>query len=490
MRVMCECYTACVLRSTKIVATLGPASADPGILERMIRAGVDVVRLNFSHGTPAEHAERAALVKELSRRTGRTVAIMCDLQGPKIRIGRFREGRAVLEKGQRFVLDAACKEGDATRVGLDYADLPRDVAPGSVLLLDDGRVVLEVVGVEGDAVHTVVRHGGVLSDHKGINRLGGGLSAPALTPKDIEDIRLAARLQADYLAVSFPKSGADLYMARELLRAAGGKAFVIAKIERAEAVQEGALRDILAACDGIMVARGDLAVEVGDASVPALQKKMIRLAREANRLAITATQMMESMVSNPIPTRAEVSDVANAVLDGTDAVMLSAETATGRFPVEVIETMDRICLEAEQTQTIALDQEFLNRVFVRVDQAIAMAALFTAYHMKARAIATLTESGATALWMSRLNCGVPIYALTSQTATRYRCALFRGVYPLIVKYVGHDREELLREAEAVLVAAGVVHDGDLIVLTIGEPIGKAGGTNTMKIVRVGEHRTP
>jgi len=337
-------------------------------------------------------------------------------------------------------------------------------------------------------VRTVVRHGGVLSNNKGINRQGGGLTAPALTSKDMEDIKTATRLQADYLAVSFPKSGADMYMARELMRAAGGKAFLIAKIERAEAVGEAALVDIMRGSDGIMVARGDLAVEVGDASVPALQKKMIRLARQENKLTITATQMMESMISSPVPTRAEVSDVANAVLDGTDAVMLSAETASGRYPVEVIEAMDRICVEVEQTQPLNLEQDFLNRVFQRVDQSIAMAALFTAYHLKVKCIASLTESGSTALWMSRLNCGVPIYALTSQTQTRYRCALFRDVFPLMVKYVGHDREELLQEAEKALVSNKVVKEGDLIVLTIGEPIGKAGGTNTMKIVKVGEHR--
>ena len=477
-----------MLRSTKIVATLGPASSDPAVLERMVRAGVDVVRLNFSHGTAEDHLARAALVKEIARKTGRTVAIMCDLQGPKIRVGKFKDGRVTLAKGQTFVLDAGCELGDETRAGLDYKELPRDVSEGAVLLLDDGKIVLDVTAVRGEEVHTVVRHGGVLSNNKGINRQGGGLSAAALTAKDIEDIRTAAKLNADFLAVSFPKTGADMTLARELQRAAGGKGFLIAKIERAEAVGPEALRDIMNACDGIMVARGDLAVEVGDASVPALQKKMIRLARELNKLTITATQMMESMISSPIPTRAEVSDVANAVLDGTDAVMLSAETASGRYPVEVIEAMDRICVEAEQTQPLNLAQDFLNRVFTRVDQSIAMAALFTAFHMKAKAIATLTESGSTALWMSRLNCGVPIYALTSQTWTRYRCALFRDVYPLMVKYVGHDREELLSEAESVLVGGGVVKEGDLIVLTIGEPIGKSGGTNTMKIVRVGEHR--
>jgi len=479
-----------MLRSTKIVATLGPASSDPAVLERMVRAGVDVVRLNFSHGSAEDHLARATLVKEIARKTSRTVAIMCDLQGPKIRVGRFKDGKVTLAKGHEFVLDAACELGDEKRAGLDYKELPRDVAEGAVLLLDDGKIVLEVTGVRGDEVQTLVRQGGVLSNNKGINRQGGGLTAPALTAKDMEDIRTAAKIQSDFLAVSFPKTGADMYMARELMRAAGGKAFLIAKIERAEAVGESALIDIMRGSDGIMVARGDLAVEVGDASVPALQKKMIRLAREQNKLTITATQMMESMISSPVPTRAEVSDVANAVLDGTDAVMLSAETASGKYPVEVVDAMDRICYEAEQTQPVNLEQDFLNRVFTRVDQSIAMAALFTAYHLKAKAIASLTESGSTALWMSRLNAGVPIYALTSQTATRYRCALFRDVFPLMVKYVGHDREELLREAEKVLVESGVVKQGDIIVLTIGEPIGKSGGTNTMKIIKVGEHLKP
>ena len=477
-----------MLRSTKIVATLGPASSDPAVLERMVRAGVDVVRLNFSHGSAEDHLSRATLVKEISRKTGRTVAIMCDLQGPKIRVGKFKDGKVDLEKGQKFILDAGCDLGDGERVGLDYKELPRDVAAGAVLLLDDGKIVLDVTEVRGEEVHTRVRHGGKLSNNKGINRQGGGLTAPALTPKDIDDIRTAAKINADYLAVSFPKTGADMYMARELLRASGGKAFLIAKIERAEAVTPEALVNIMNACDGIMVARGDLAVEVGDAAVPALQKRMIRLAREQNKLTITATQMMESMIESPVPTRAEVSDVANAVLDGTDAVMLSAESASGRYPVEAIEAMHRICVQAEQTQPLNLDQDFLNRLFTRVDQSIAMAGLFTAFHLKVKAIATLTESGSTALWMSRLNCGVPIYALTSQTATRYRCALFRDVYPLMVKYVGTDREELLAAAEKVLVDSGVVVDGDLIVLTIGEPIGKSGGTNTMKIVKVGEHR--
>jgi pyruvate kinase len=473
------------LRSTKIVATLGPASSTPEILERMFAAGVDVVRLNFSHGTAEDHLARAELVREACRKVDRAVGIMVDLQGPKIRVGKFKDGRIVLKAGDPFVLDASLPMGDQGHVGLDYKELPRDVKAGDVLLLDDGKLVLDVKEVRGEEIHTVTRHGGTLSNNKGINRQGGGLTAPALTPKDIDDIRTAAKMGADYLAVSFPKSGADMYMARELLRAAGGHAMLIAKIERAEAIP--ALEDIMRACDGIMVARGDLAVEVGDATVPALQKRMIRQAREMNKLTITATQMMESMISSPVPTRAEVSDVANAVLDGTDAVMLSAESASGQYPVETVAAMNRVCVEAEKSQNVTLDRDFLDRVFTRVDQSIAMAALFTAYHLNVKAIASLTESGSTALWMSRLNCGVPIYALTAQTFTRYRCTLFRDTYPLMVKYVGDDREELLAEAEAVLVRHGVVQEGDLIVLTIGEPIGKSGGTNTMKIVKVGKH---
>ena len=475
-------------RTTKIVATLGPATSDRATLDRMLRAGVDVVRVNFSHGTAEDHLRRVEIVREVSREAGLTVGIMADLQGPKIRIGKFKDGRVTLEAGDAFVLDAECPLGDQHRVGLDYKELPRDVNPGDVLLLDDGRITFDVVQVTGNEVHCVVRHGGALSNNKGINRLGGGLTAPALTSKDMDDIRVAAGMTADYLAVSFPKSGKDMELARQLMRAAGGHALLIAKIERAEAVDATVFRDILEATDGIMVARGDLAVEVGDASVPALQKRMIRAAREANKLVITATQMMESMISAPVPTRAEVSDVANAVLDGTDAVMLSAETASGRYPVHTVEAMSRVCVEAEKSALASLDRDFLDRVFTRVDQSIAMAALFTAYHLHVKAIAALTQSGSTALWMSRLDCGVPIYALTSEASTRYRVSLFRGVFPLGVSYQGHDRDLLLEEAEEVLVRNGVVQEGDLIVISFGEPIGAVGGTNTMKIVQVGEHR--
>ncbi len=471
-----------MMRSTKIVATLGPASSDAAVLERMFQAGVDVVRLNFSHGSAEDHLKRAELVRETCRKVGRAVGIMADLQGPKIRVGRFKDGRVTLKPGDPFILDAAATMGDQTRVGLDYKELPRDVRPGDVLLLDDGRIVLDVVHVTGPEIHTVTRHGGTLSNNKGINRQGGGLTAPALTPKDIDDIRTAAQMKADFLAVSFPKSGADMYMARELLRAAGGHAMLIAKIERAEAIP--ALEDIMQACDGIMVARGDLAVEVGDAAVPALQKRMIRQARELNRITITATQMMESMISSPVPTRAEVSDVANAVLDGTDAVMLSAESASGQYPVETIAAMNRICIEAEKSQAVTLENDFLNRVFQRVDQSIAMAALFTAYHLKVKAIASLTESGSTALWMSRQKIHVPIFGLTSQIKSQRRMAMYRNVTPLLMPNFD-DRDTALNHAEQLLVAAGVLKPGDTYGITCGEPMGYPGGTNMLKVVRVG-----
>ncbi len=475
-------------RHTKIVATLGPSSTDPQVLERMVHAGIDVVRMNFSHGKTEDHIARAEAVREASARAGRPVGILADLQGPKIRVGRFADGKVTLQKDAEFILDARCELGNAQRVGLDYKDLPKDVKTGDVLLLDDGRLKLGVTRVVGHEIRTVVKVGGELSNNKGINRQGGGLTAPALTAKDMDDIKTAAQIGVDFVAVSFPKSAADMYMARQLMRAAGADALLIAKIERTEAVAN--LDEILDASDGIMVARGDLAVEVGDAAVPALQKKMLRAARDRNKLTITATQMMESMINSPVPTRAEVSDVANAVLDGTDAVMLSAETASGQFPIEVVEAMSRVCLEAEKSAEVSLDREVLNRVFTRIDQSIAMAAMWTAYHLNVKAIASLTQTGSTALWMSRLNCGVPVYALTPEIRARNQMTLYREVYPLLMSQTHHDRDVLLWEAEQVLLEQGVVEYGDLIVLTIGEPIGASGGTNTLKIVRVGDHPPP
>ena len=472
-------------RATKIVATLGPASSTQDVLNRMIAAGVDVVRLNFSHGAAADHEQRARLVRDVARSLGREVAIMADLQGPKIRVGRFGNGKVTLKTGERFILDADCELGNEERVGLDYKELPRDVAPGDVLLLNDGLIRLRVESVLGNEITTRIEVGGVLSNNKGINRLGGGLTAPALTAKDMDDMKTGVAIEADYIAISFPKNKEDMYMARQLLRAAGGKALLIAKIERAEAIS--ALEEIIDASDGIMVARGDLAIEVGNPAVPGLQKRMLRLARERNKLSITATQMMESMILNPVPTRAEVSDVANAVLDGTDAVMLSAETASGGYPVETIEAMSQICIEAEKYDVGELDRDFLNRTFTRIDQSVAMAALFTAHHLRVKAIAALTQSGSTALWVSRHNCGCPIYALTPEVASQRKMALYRNVHPLYLEQ-GADRDQVLHAAEDLLLEKGQVQRGDLIVLTIGEPMGKSGGTNAMKIVRVGDLR--
>jgi pyruvate kinase len=473
-----------MLRRTKIVATLGPASSDAGTLARMIEAGLDVVRMNLSHGSAAEHAKRVELVRALARRAGRAVGVLVDLQGPKIRIGRFRDGKVTLKAGERFVLDAECATGDERRVGLDYKNLPNDVRPGDTLLLDDGRIVLGVSSVRGPRISCVVEQGGTLSNNKGINRKGGGLTAPALTEKDMQDIKVAARLKADFLGVSFPRSGDDIRWARDLMHRAGGRALMVAKIERAEAIP--ALDEILEASDAIMVARGDLAVEVGDAVVPALQKRMIRMARERNRLTITATQMMESMISNPIPTRAEVSDVANAVLDGTDAVMLSAETATGQYPVETVAAMARVCVEAEKEDTAGADRRNAAAP-AGVEEAIARATVFTANNLNIKAVAAMTQSGRTVLLMSRMHSMVPIYAMSSVVETRRRVTLFRGVHP--VKFKGaRNPEKALTMAEDELLARGAVQNGDYIVLTIGEPYGKAGGTNTMKIVKVGEHR--
>jgi pyruvate kinase len=477
-----------MIRRTKIVGTLGPASSDPKILDKMMEAGLDVVRLNFSHGTAQDHIDRAELVRSLARARGRAIGVLVDLQGPKIRIGKFKDGKISLGKGEAFILDAECKLGDQTMVGLDYKDLPKDVSRGATLLLDDGRIEMWVEEVRGSAIHCRVVQGGVLSNNKGINRKGGGLSAAALTKKDIEDIKTAATLKADYVAVSFPKTATDIRQARDLIKAAGGKSLIVAKIERAEAIEN--LEEILEASDAIMVARGDLGVEVGDAAVPALQKRMIRMARERNKLVITATQMMESMISNPIPTRAEVSDVANAVLDGTDAVMLSAETAAGQYPIEAIAAMHRVCMEAEKECESIFSSERLDHSFLRMDEAIAMSTAFTSLHLNIKAIAAMTQSGNTCLWMSRMSTSVPIYALTPEVETRRKVTLYRGVYPINFKVSkDSDREELLQAAEEELRRRGAVREGDLIILTIGEPIGKSGGTNTMKIVKVGGRKT-
>nr|WP_295688049.1 pyruvate kinase [uncultured Nevskia sp.] len=474
-----------MIRRTKILATLGPATDDPAVLKRLLIAGVDVVRLNYSHGKASDHARRAAAVRAAAHEMGYDIGILADLQGPKIRIESFANGPVELIEGAAFVLDTSigADAGDVNAVGCAYADLPRDTVAGDILLLNDGAITLRVTAVEGTRIDTVVVLGGILSNRKGINKQGGGLSAAALTDKDREDLIHAISIGADFIAVSFPRSAADMDEARALMNAAGGSAFLVAKIERAEALPN--LEEIIAASDVVMVARGDLGVEIGDAELPGWQKKIIAASREANRMVITATQMMESMIVNPIPTRAEVLDVANAVMDGTDAVMLSAETATGRWPVKTIEAMARVCLGAERAMpSRERSQRTMDAHFGRVDEAVAMATTWTAQHMQAKAIVSLTESGSTAMMVSRTDTTIPVYALTRHETTRRKMSMCRGVYPVAFDPSTADAMQAEREAIDCLKYRKVIGTGDRVLLTRGDLTGELGGTNTMKIVSI------
>ncbi|MFC3606658.1 pyruvate kinase [Stutzerimonas tarimensis] len=477
-------------RRTKIVATLGPASNSPEVLEKMILAGLDVARLNFSHGTPDEHRARAQLVRDLAARHGRFVALLGDLQGPKIRIAKFTDKRIELKEGDhfRFSVTHPREAGTQEVVGIDYPDLVKDCGVGDELLLDDGRVVMRVDSTTADELHCTVLIGGPLSDHKGINRRGGGLTAPALTTKDKTDIKLAAELELDYLAVSFPRDAADMELARRLRDEAGSNAWLVAKIERAEAVADDETLDaLICASDGVMVARGDLGVEIGDAELIGIQKKIILHSRRNNKTVIVATQMMESMISSPMPTRAEVSDVANAVLDNTDAVMLSAESAAGEYPVEAIKAMARICLGAEKHPTSIKSSHRLGHQFKRCDESAALAAMYTANHFPGvKAIISLTESGYTPLIMSRLRSAVPIFAFSPNRVTQARVALFRGVQTIPFNPLSMPADKVSQAAVDELCKRGVLEAGDWVVLTKGDSYHGTGGTNTMKILRVGD----
>jgi pyruvate kinase len=450
----------------------------------MIQAGVDVFRLNFSHGSHEEQKHRADLIRECSEKTGRIVGILADLQGPKIRTHKFKDGQVQLIRGEIFILDAGLdkNEGTSERVGITYKDLPNDVKKGDTLLLDDGRVELEVAEVVGDEIRCVVIYTCVLSNNKGINLKGGGLSAPSLTEKDKEDLKAAVAMKVDYVALSFARTAQDVINCRELVLKAGGDAGIVTKIERAEAIEN--IDEIIEASDVIMVARGDLGVEMGDAELPALQKSLIKNARNKNRVVITATQMMESMIDSPIPTRAEVFDVANSVLDGTDAVMLSGETAVGKYPAKTVKTMGRICEHAEQQRAAMVSDHRVDLVFGRVDEAIAMATMYTANHLKMRAIASLTESGATVLWMSRISSGIPIYALTSSLSTLSRVTLYRGVYPVRADFTNLPADDVTLGVVDLLKSKNIVESGDRIILTRGDMLGDQGGSNIMKIVTV------
>lgn len=474
------------IRRTKIIATLGPATDSPEVLRAMIEAGADILRINLSHGTHEEQAQRAKQVREIARDLKKEVAILADLRGPKIRIGKFIDDSIELETGDVFTLDVSDEPvaGNQSRVGVTYKGLASDVSPGDLLLLDDGLLTMRVVEIKAKDIICEVENGGILRNRKGINVQGGGLSLPGIAEHDIEDIPRTAAMGADYLAVSFPRNADDMNEARRRLREAGSQARLVAKIERTEAITN--LEEIIAASDAILIARGDLGVEIGDAELPGLQKLITSKSIEQNRVVITATQMMQSMVESPIPTRAEVLDVANSVFDGTDAVMLSAETAVGRHPQTVVEAMNRICLGAERHNDTRLDRDQLNVQFERIDQAIAMAAMFMATHVSVQAIVALTESGSTAQWLSRVRSAVPIFALSPLRDSLRRMALYRGVYPVAHDFPSADVEIALIDGVRQLVKLGYVKVGDRIIMTMGEHTGNEGGTNSLRLVQVGE----
>lgn len=474
-----------ILRRTKIIATLGPSTDNPDMFQKILAAGVDVVRVNFSHGNSEQHKQRVLLARSCAKALGKEIAIIGDLQGPKIRIARFHTNKIHLTAGATFTLDAnlASDAGNEAAVGIDYKNLPNDVSSGDNLLLDDGRLVLHVKKVSGSKIICEVIVGGELSNNKGINRQGGGLSVSALTVKDKDDIKTAAALEVDYVAVSFPRHAEDMHVARRLIEATGSQAGLIAKIERAEAISK--IDEIIQASDAVMVARGDLGVEIGDAELPEVQKLIIHRARTLDKVAITATQMMESMIHNAIPTRAEVFDVANAVLDGTDAVMLSAETATGDHPDKVIEAVARICLSAEKQRRARISKHRVERQFQRVDEVIAMAAMYAANHFDIKAIISLTESGSTPLWMSRIRSGIPIYGLTGNIATQRKMNLYRGVYPVYFTAATNDKDQLNQFALVELQQRKIVSTGDWVIISYGDVTGVHGGTNTLKIAQIG-----
>jgi pyruvate kinase len=471
-------------RRTKIVATLGPATDDPLTFERLLIAGVNVVRLNFSHGEPEDHIKRANMVKALSKKTGRHVGILADLQGPKIRIARFKEGKVILQEGANFAIDIALDSsaGDTTQVGCIYKSLADDVTPGNRLLLDDGRIVLKVSSVNGSKIDCTVIVGGELSNNKGINLQGGGLSAEALTEKDKKDILIAAKIGVDFIAVSFPRNAKDMHHARQLVEAAGSHAHLVAKIERAEALD--VLEEIIDASDVVMVARGDLGVEIGDANLPPVQKRLIQLARSRNTAVITATQMMESMIQNPIPTRAEVFDVANAVADGTDAVMLSAETSVGKYPIKTVDAMSKICAETERQPSTELSIQRTGGHFTTIDEAIALSTMYIANRTDIKAIAAYTESGSTPLRMSRISSGIPIFAMVDNEKLCRRVSIYRGVYPVRIDTPQNDSTDIFQTAIEKLKQLNIVGHNDLVVITSGELTGQHGGTNTLKIKQI------
>jgi len=474
------------MRRTKIIATLGPATDEPGMLEKLINAGVDVFRLNYSHQTHADHERRMKEIRKISHAHKHAVGVIADLQGPKIRIEHFKDGKIQLAEGANFKINTglATEDGDETQVGVTYKELAKDVKAEDKLLIDDGKIVLHVNSVKGSIIDCEVINGGELSNNKGINLQGGGLSASAVTEKDIVDMKHAASIKVDFIAISFPRDGSDVKKAREMMEECGSTAQLISKIERAEALNH--IEEIIEGSDAIMIARGDLGVEIGDAALPPVQKSLIKMARDMDRAVITATQMMESMTESKIPTRAEVFDVANAVIDGTDAVMLSGETSIGHYPDKVVEAMSRVCEEAEKQRSVRISDHRINQRFETISEAVAMSSMYSANHIGAKAICALTETGGTCLWMSRISSGLPIYAFTRHTATRRRVALYRGVYPMKFDITHTDPLEANKQMIDQLMADGVVEDGDFVIITKGDLRGTRGGTNNMKIIQVGQ----
>lgn len=472
------------MKYTKIIATMGPASSNPTMIEHLINTGVNVFRLNFSHGTHEAHATNLQNIRKIADKLSRPIAIMGDLQGPKIRVSKFKDGFAELINGETIILDTEYKElGDKYLVGVDYENMAHDVKANDTLLLDDGKINFTVLKVDGSKITCLIEQGGILKNNKGINKVGGGLTAPALTEKDLEDIKFIASQEIDYVAVSFPKDDKDIQFARQKLVEAGSRAQIIAKIERTEAVAEN-LDAIVDASDGVMVARGDLAVEIGEALVPGLQKKIIKKCREYHKISIVATQMLESMIESPIATRAEVSDIANAVLDGTDAVMLSAETASGKFPLQAVKTMARVCEEAENMVDDHLRGNFGNEKFANIQQTISMAALFSAYHLEADAIIALTTSGATARWMSRVITNIPIYAVTDSHEAFRLMSMYRGVFPVFFKHKAIDSNHHVDEACDFLALQRILQSGNTVIATYGEMVSQIGSTNALKVIKI------
>ena len=474
------------MRRTKIIATLGPATDESGVLEKLIAAGVDVFRLNYSHQTHNHHEKRMKEIRRLSLEYKHAVAVIADLQGPKIRIENFKSGKIQLKEGGNFKINTklSSDSGDESQVGISYKQLANDLKVNDRLLIDDGRIVLGVLSIDNYIIDCEVITGGELTNSKGINLQGGGLSADALTNKDIEDMKHAAKIEVDFVAISFPRDAKDIKKARKMMKDCNCNAQIIAKIERADALNH--IEEIIKESDVIMIARGDLGVEVGDAALPPIQKSLIKKARDMDRAVITATQMMESMIENKIPTRAEVFDVANAVIDGTDAVMLSGETSIGHYPDEAVKSMSRICEVAEKQRSVRESDHRINQRFETISEAVAMSSMYSANHIGAKAICSLTETGGTCLWMSRISSGIPIYAFTRHTATRRRVALYRGVYPMKFDITHSDPLEANKQMIDQLIEQNVVAEGDFVIITKGDLRGKRGATNNMKIIQVGQ----